>query len=155
MFHSLPCAIQMHPNYMWPQHIWKGARARIVFLILTGLNSHCSYCTGQQGPDEGFDNRNMSKVLGMAQISVCTTGIQRTGPGMLMPSWLRFTGWILRSKCLTRFCCPGRTLLKYTTQAPTVRASDKRSSWEKMSRVMRGFIALSSVGSERLTFSQP
>ena len=48
-----------------------------MFFILTDLNSHCSYCTGQQGLDEGFDNRNMSKVLGMAQISVCTTGIQR------------------------------------------------------------------------------
>ena len=77
MFHSLPCAIQMHPNYMCPQRVWKGAWARIAFLILTDLNSHCSYCTGQQSLDEGSDNRNMSKVLEMAQTSVCATGTQR------------------------------------------------------------------------------
>lgn len=106
---------------MWPQRIWKGARARIVFLILTDLNSHCSYCTGQQGLNEGSDNRNMSKVLGIHRSQCVLQGFRETGPGMLMPSQLRFTGWIQRRKYLTSFYCPGRTLLKYTTQAPTVR----------------------------------
>ena len=102
--------------------------ARIVFLILIDLNSHLWLLYWPaRSRWRAWQQKYYKSAKDGTDPNVCYRDSELMGPATFMPYWLRFTGWIQRSKGLTSFISQRDPCWnKYTIQDPTVRDSDKQ-----------------------------